>query len=63
MVNMEIISKKDPVEKIEDLNRKGKIKTISLTKNPDYPTTKHPWTGGDLKAYEEGWERIYGHLN
>ena len=57
---MEIISKRDPVEKIEELNRKGKIKTVSLKKDPRSPRVKCPWWPKDKEAWDENYERIFG---
>ncbi len=57
---MEIITKKDPVEKIEDLNRKGKIKTLSLKKDPNSPKARYTWWPKDKKKWDENYERIFG---
>ncbi len=59
---MEIINKKDPVEKIEDLNRKGKIKTLSLKKDPRTPRVKSPWNRWpeDKERWDRNWEKIFG---
>ena len=58
---MEIINKKDPVEKIEELNRKGKIKTLSLKKDPR-TRVKSPWNRWpeDKENWDRSWERIFG---
>ena len=55
---MEIISKKDEIEKIEDLNRKGKIKTLSLKKDPKTPTANKYFFGWN-RSYEDNYKRIF----
>ena len=59
ILKMEIISKKDPVEKIEDLNRKGKIKTLFLKKDPRTPTANKSFWGWN-KNYGNNYKRIFG---
>ena len=55
---MEIINKKDPIERIEDLNRKGKIKTLSLKKDPKTPTANKSFWGWN-KNYEDNYKRAF----
>ena len=56
---MEIISKKDTIEKIEDLNRKGVIKTLSLKKDPCTPKLKGFGWPADKKKWDENYEKIF----
>jgi len=55
---MYIKVKKDPIEKIDELNKKGVIKTISLKQGPRYKPKYGPAI--DKKKWDKAWERIFG---